>query len=79
MRQETAEALTESTGEIRDDYSGRGMYGKQTFGVVFDSQADFHKALVDAAYIAGEQDDDDMRQELTGLTLDSMGLGIVVY
>lgn len=35
------------SAEMRDDYSGRGMYGKQTCGIVFDSIGLLVPAIVD--------------------------------
>lgn len=83
MRQALATLLAEDMGEIRDDYSGRGMYGDNTFAVVFDCQSDFQNALVFAAYAIGRDDSPDSAEDdlqaLSSLRLDSMGLGIVVY
>lgn len=45
MTKELAELLVEaaqnngSEAKIRESYSGRGMYGQETFGVVVDSEA----------------------------------------
>jgi hypothetical protein len=65
--------------EIRDDYSGRGMYGKTTYAVVVDSACDLIPSLLRHAahnYVEvvaeGIFDDFELRQ-------DDMGLGIVLY
>ena len=90
MRKEIADLLTEDTGEVQSDYSGRGMYGKTTHAVVFDDDGEFEAALLDAAFELGlntANDDDDLTfelqrsrvAELRNLRKDSMGLGIVVY
>ncbi len=84
MTKELADLLTEDMGEIRDDYSGRGMYGTQTYAVSFDSESDFRTSALSAAFALGEQaeTDDDVYDHLEALKLlrmDSMGLGIVVY
>jgi hypothetical protein len=82
MTEEVASLLTENMGEIRDEYSGRGMFGKTTYAVVFDSQGEFQRALLYAAYSLGENGADDaegLLKELCDLGIDSMGLGIVVY
>lgn len=57
--------------EVREDYSGRGMYGKSVPAVVADN--DIRPALF---YAAGELgiDFDEVPQRL-----DSMGLGVVIY
>jgi hypothetical protein len=82
MRQEVAELLSEDMGEIREDYSGRGMYGKSTHAVVFDSRGEYESALIYAAYEVGARGNDDVEGilgELRNLGTDSMGMGIVVY
>lgn len=82
MRQEVAELLSEDMGEIREDYSGRCMYGKTTHAVVYDSRGDYERALIYAAYEVGARGDDDVEGtlgELMNLATDSMGMGIVVY
>lgn len=82
MRQEVAELLTEDMGEIREDYSGRCMYGKTTHAVVYDSRGDYERALIYAAYEVGARGNDDVEGilgELQNLATDSMGMGIVVY
>jgi hypothetical protein len=82
MRQEVAELLSEDMGEIRDDYSGRGMYGKSTHAVVYDSRGDFESALINAAFEVGARGSDNVEGilgELKNLGTDSMGMGIIVY
>ncbi len=82
MRQEVAELLSEDMGEIRDDYSGRGMFGKTTHAVVYDSRGDFESALINAAYEVGARGNDNVEGilgELRNIGTDSMGMGIIVY
>ena len=82
MMEEEAVLLTEDMGEMRDDYSGRGMYGETTYAVCFDSQSDFERALLNAAFDLGQNGADDVEgllSDLRNLRRDSMGLGIVVY
>ena len=82
MMEEVAVLLTEDMGEVRDSYSGRGMYGEETYAVVFDSQSDYQRALLYAAFNLGETGADDVEgllADLAKLRTDSMGLGIVVY
>lgn len=82
MREDTAYLLEDEGGDLRDDYSGRAMYGKTTYAVTFDSRSDFERALVRAAYELGSKGSDDVEavlNDLDNLRSDSMGLGIVVY
>jgi hypothetical protein len=51
---------------IREDYSGRFMYGDTCYGIVFDDDAD---TVINQAIILG----------LTGSRIDNMGLSTIVY
>ncbi len=88
MQKEFAEALAE-TGwvELRESYSGRGMYGNATAAVTFDSLKDLFSAIAEVAYSHGY---DEASEELKTHTwdiitcarkinLDSMGLGQIAY
>jgi hypothetical protein len=82
MKQEAAELLKECADDdcsMRSDYSGRGMFGKSTHAVTFESMSDFHTALANAAWALGENSDAELLEELKGLGSDAMGTGIVVY
>jgi hypothetical protein len=82
MTKEAAEILAECSEaecNVRDDYSGRGMYGKVVHAVSFDSTDDLHTALLEAGFKLGEESNYDLLEELKGLGSDGMGLGIVVY
>ena len=73
---------SDEDGEVREDYSGRCMYGETTHAVVFDSKGDYERALVRASYELGVRGSDDVEgvlSDLDNLRTDSMGLGIVVY
>jgi hypothetical protein len=61
---------------IRENYSGRGMYGKTTFAVVVDSVCDLVSALLRQA-----QEDPESIPDVSTFTLrqDNMGLGVVLY
>jgi len=62
--------------EIRDGYSGRGMYGEQTFAIVVDDVCDLIPALLRQA----QEDPESVPDfSLFKLRQDSMGLGIVLY
>lgn len=66
--------------EVREEYSGRGMFGRTTAALVVESPL----VLVGlAALIAGERrypaDLEDFLTNLNNLTWDSMGLSYVVY
>jgi len=62
--------------EIRDNYSGRGMYGKTTFAIVTDSVSDLIPALLRQA----QEDPESMPDfSIFKLRQDNMGLGVVLY
>jgi hypothetical protein len=66
--------------EVREDYSGRAMYGDSTAGVVGSSE-DFFEGLIRTAIEAGRDDDDEMINKLKELNVntDSMGLDTIFY
>lgn len=71
--------------EIRDDYSGRGMYGDSCFGVVVEP-SDEGRVLYAIGYAAGYCDadyDSDDETDWDGLArsarTDSMGLSMILY
>ena len=70
--------------EVRSDYSGRGMYGKETAGIVTSCEGNIVRAL--AEYIEGgdaQHLNDDEREVFADLALgyrtDSMGRDVIVY
>jgi len=93
MRKEAAKAIEKAANIIggmnitASLYSGRGMYGKQTWSVTSDSSSEMLGAVAYAgaelarAEVDGEVefDVDDFVEEVTLLTTDSMGRGTVWY
>jgi hypothetical protein len=63
--------------KLREDYSGRGMYGRSTGGIICDSTGAFIQAV--AAYAQENPDDDDLVPELRNIRQDSMGRQIIFY
>lgn len=67
--EEQIEALNEVAdivgGEIRDDYSGRGMYGQRCYGI----ECDEPLACIEQAAMQG----------ISGANYDQMGLQYIVY
>lgn len=83
MTTEAAKLITEYGGELRENYSGRGMYGNSTAAVMFDTKAEFYTALADALSDAleGEMryDADLLLAVLRKHRFDSMGMSVIVY
>lgn len=71
------EALEDQGCEVRlrDDYSGRGMYGKDTSAISGEfSWCDIAKAWANVCV-----QDDDYNPDDLSFTWDAMGLGTVIY
>ena len=89
MTKETAEFLLEACGdagveaELYEDYSGRGMYGAKTTGIVVSSVADVLDAVLE--YIGNNVDGDEWlgtklpATEVHGLRWDGMGTDVIIY
>jgi hypothetical protein len=91
MAEFIAEKLEDMTGEkhsIREGYSGRGMFGSETFGIVCDSPMQVLDVVMECL-LNGELDEDDIeelndkldeeRGPNTGFRFDGMGLQYIVY
>lgn len=59
--------------DIREDYSGRGMYGTTTAGIVTDAN------MVVVGYCAGVAETDIDFWEVEQFRTDSMGLSTIIY
>jgi len=84
MLNQTADLLESEGGELYEGYSGRGMYGKETTAVTFDSESDAREAMLQVAYYAGGEAGEDptaeeVLEDLKKARFDSLGLGVVVY
>lgn len=81
MERNVAEALhsmLEDEGcevRLREDYSGRGMYGKDTWAI----SGEFNWCNVAVAWAEVCVSDDDFKPSDLGFTWDAMGLGTVIY
>ena len=67
--------------DVRDDYSGRGMYGDTTCGIVLDNPLELIGASIRyilETQIELEEIPDDF-SETTNLQTDNMGLRHIVY
>ena len=65
-------------GEVHENYSGRGMFGKTCLSFQYDSE---HEAIADmmCAIAHAEEDAKDLYFALKGYAIDQMGLGVVLY
>jgi len=79
---EQAAQGTDNELTVREDYSGRSMFGKTTAAVVLDGGlTDLIPTIALVAFEAGENGEDfwDMHEDIASLRTDSMGRGTVVY
>lgn len=71
----------DTSGALYKRYSGRGMFGEETAGIVFDNWGDFCTAIVLATrdHVAAGGDADEFVKAVENIRTDSMGLGKIVY
>lgn len=93
MDRELAEALVQVLEDegidasLRESYSGRGMYGKETAGVVLDGDVtDILRAVINNATVFVQEEDEpvdffDLCEKFSvgNLRQDSMGLRVIIY
>ena len=81
MTLEFAKLLADHNSELdlREDYSGRGMCGNSTAGLV-GSMNDFLQAVGEAIEFGDEDEIHMIASELqSGVRTDSMGLSMIIY
>ena len=75
--------LLESSGKearLYEGYSGRGMYGKTTTGVVLESFSDLAESMWENSHrIAHAIDSGDLPECIDGFAKDSMGYDTIIY
>ena len=84
MRPNSAHLIKDNAeADLRIDmeYSGRGMNGRTTYGVVFGSLAEFAHAVANAAaeLEPGSMEVIDFCEDMRNTRFDDMGKGIIVY
>lgn len=86
MDMELAEMIIEAmennglTGELRSDYSGRGMYGKSTHGIVTECGiGEVTAAVINNADIFVEDEEPIFDKFIELIRSDSMGLSDILY
>ena len=87
MKPETAQLIFDELedGSLYENYSGRGMYGSMTTGVVVNEISDFIVAAVAASYSMGLNAHREPRafteftQEIKSVKFDSMGKNFIFY
>ena len=81
-KNQATELATVVDGEVRDDYSGRGMFGNTCYGVVVDSLDDLFDGLADLltdVRLESNTDPELVGESLKKLRIDEMGLQKILY
>lgn len=91
MKLKTAQAIIEAAEtnsfemELREGYSGRGMFGKTTVGIVYKNLGDLLTATAEAAVELYRKDQEDNGSRFDKFIVDipdntdSMGLDSIIY
>ena len=64
--------------DIRTNYSGRGMYGRETVGVVVDSQTQLLADVLNY-HLQSTQIPDQPTPEFSNFRVDNMGHSVILY
>ena len=79
MTKEVAELLTKYQGEIYENYSGRGMFGRETTGITYEHKQEFYDSIADVMEEGDQEELEQVGEFLRNVKFDNMGLGVIVY
>lgn len=84
MHAKVAEIIADCCdGEVYENYSGRGMFGKKTTGVVINSPTDVITHLLrnihDISDEMLEAEDECSDLEINDISMDNLGLNTIIY
>lgn len=79
MDKTAAHLLTDFRGQIIENYSGRGMIGKATIGVVFDNNTEIFPTIADILSNGHEDEQEIVADALYWLQSDSYGTEAIYY
>lgn len=79
MKKEVAE-IFENYGnvEVRDNYSGRGMFGRICYGIVCD-EYEFFETLGNIMVDGTEEEREEVAEYISNIKRDNMGLDMIYY
>ena len=63
--------------ELHENYSGRGMYGKTTTGLVVNSVGEVLQTIIECAMLS--EDDEPIFEIMDKINIDSFGLDTIIY
>ena len=61
------------------NYSGRFMFGKRTIGIVVKADQNYFEMMMELTRYLESKDFDDPLLELEGVSIDELGLDVIVY
>lgn len=80
MHKQLAQIIADEVdGQVYENYSGRGMYGRETTGVVVSDLGQVMSALYSSSSQISELRDAGELDQVEKFRWDSMGLDIIVY
>lgn len=85
IERHTLETAAEYAGieDVRTDYSGRGMYGAECIGIVYDLPSEVGAFLDELSSLAAEYDDETLAATVRNMrgteVLDNMALSMIAY
>lgn len=65
--------------EIVNDYSGRGMFGKTTTGIILEDETEFMSVIAEIMVSGEEEEREIVAEYLTNIKEDSMGFQKIFY
>jgi hypothetical protein len=80
MKRELAEVLLQvCPGDLQEEYSGKGMYGKTTTGIVVESVPEFLTAILQNVESLAEAFKEEGIDRIDAIHWDSLGTSTIIY
>ena len=65
--------------DFRDDYSGRGMFGRKCVGIVIDSGTNSLEMIMELTEMLIDNDIEYVSEKIGAIRQDNMGMGTIIY
>ena len=65
--------------DFRDDYSGRGMFGRKCVGIVIDSGTNILEMIMELTEMLIDNDIEYVSEKIGAIRQDNMGMGTIIY
>lgn len=79
MTRDAANIFGNYGGVVRENYSGRSMYGETTTAVIFEDEHDFFLTLGDILERADKDECEEIADAVRHMKTDNMGKQIIYY